>query len=86
VTIDISDLNPGTEATLYLDLLGFGDVDSRAIADDVRFSDQNLLLPIARSDRTTTSQGKPVIIDILANDSDDDGAIAPESIRYLRSR
>jgi large repetitive protein len=86
VTVDISDLTPGTEATLYFDLLGFGDVDSRIVIDDVRLSDQNLLPPIAQSDRTTTSQGKPVVIDILANDSDDDGAIAPESIRYLRSR
>jgi large repetitive protein len=63
--------------------LGFGDVDSRVVIDDVRLSDQNLLPPVAQSDRTTTSQGKPVVIDILANDSDDDGAIAPESIRYL---
>jgi hypothetical protein len=66
--------------------LGFGDVDSRVVIDDVRLSDQNLLLPIAQSDRATTSQGKPVVIDILENDSGDDGAIAPESIRYLRSR
>jgi hypothetical protein len=61
--------------------LGFGDVDSRVVIDDVRLSDQNLLLPIAQSDRTTTSQGKAKVIDILANDSDDDGAIAPESIK-----
>jgi Bacterial Ig domain len=47
----------------------------------VRLSDQNLLPPIAQSDRATTSQGKPVTIDILANDSDDDGIIASESVQ-----
>jgi hypothetical protein len=81
VTIDISDLTPGTEATLYFDLLGFGDVDSRVVIDDVRLSDQNLLPPVATDDRATTSQGKPVVIDILENDSDDDGAIATESVQ-----
>ncbi|NJL51979.1 MAG: cadherin-like domain-containing protein [Hydrococcus sp. SU_1_0] len=81
VTIDISDLTPGTEATLYFDLLGFGEVDSRVVIDDVRLSDQNLLPPVAVDDRATTNQGQPVVIDILANDSDDDGTIAPESVQ-----
>ena len=35
VTVDISDLTPGTEATLYFDLLGFGDADSRVVIDSV---------------------------------------------------
>jgi large repetitive protein len=81
VTIDISDLTPGTEATLYFDLLGFGDVDSRVVIDDVRLSDQNLLPPVATDDRATTSQGEAKVIDVLANDSDDDGTIVPESVQ-----
>ena len=81
VTVDISDLTPGTEATLYFDLLGFGDVDSRVVIDDVRLSDQNLLPPTAVDDTATTTQGQSTIIDILANDTDDDGAIATDSIQ-----
>ena len=38
VTVDISDLIPGTEATLCFDLLGFGDADSRVVIDSVRLS------------------------------------------------
>jgi YD repeat-containing protein len=81
VTIDISNLTPGTEATLYFDLLGFGDVDSRVVIDDVRLSDQNLLPPTAVDDTATTIQGEAKVIEILANDSDDDGTITPESVQ-----
>ena len=81
VTVDISDLTPGTEATLYFDLLGFSEIDSRVVIDDVRLSDQNLLPPTAVDDTATTTQGQPAIIDILANDTDDDGTIAPESVQ-----
>ncbi len=81
ITVDISDLTPGTEATLFFDLLGFGDVDSRVVIDDVRLSDQNLLPPAAIDDTATTTQGQPVITDILANDTDDDGNVAPDSIQ-----
>ena len=56
VTVDISDLTPGTEATLYFDLLGFGDVDSRVVIDDVRLSDQFLLPPVANDDTATVTQ------------------------------
>ena len=81
VTVDISDLTPGNEATLSFDLLGFGDVDSRVVIDDVRLSDQNLLPPVAVDDTATTVQGQPAMIDILANDTDDDGTIAPDSVQ-----
>ena len=81
VTVDISHLAAGTEATLYFDLLGFGDVDSRVVIDDVRLSDQNLLTPLAVGDTATTTQGQPVTINILANDTDDDGEIATNSVQ-----
>ena len=81
VTVDISDLTPGTKATLFFDLLGFSEIDSRVVIDDVRLSDQNLLPPTAVDDTATTTQGQPAIIDILANDTDDDGTIAPESVQ-----
>ena len=80
VTVDISDLTPGTEATLYFDLLGFGDADSRIVIDDVRLSDQFLLPPVANDDTATVTQGETVEIDILANDTDDDGTLDPDSV------
>ena len=80
VTVDISDLTPGTEATLYFDLLGFGDADSRVVIDDVRLSDQFLLPPVANDDTATVTQGETVAIDILANDTDDDGTLDPDSV------
>ena len=81
VTVDISDLTPGTEATLYFDLLGFGDADSRVVIDDVRLSDQFLLPPVANDDTATVTQGETVAIDILANDTDDDGTLTPNSVQ-----
>ena len=81
VTVDISDLTPGTEATLYFDLLGFGDVDSRVVIDDVRLSDQFLLPPVANNDTAIVTQGETVEIDILANDTDDDGTLASDSVQ-----
>ena len=80
VTVDISDLTPGTEATLYFDLLGFGDADSRVVIDDVRLSDQFLLPPVANDDIATVTQGNTVAIDILANDTDDDGTLDLDSV------
>lgn len=81
ITVDISHLAAGTEATLYFDLLGFGDVDSRVVIDDVKLSDQNLLPPVTVDDTATTTQGQSTVIDILANDTDDDGVIAPNSLQ-----
>ena len=81
VTVDISDLTPGSEATLYFDLLGFGDADSRVVIDDVRLSDQFLLPPVANDDTATVTQGETVAIDILANDADDDGTLNPNSVQ-----
>ena len=81
ITVDISHLAAGTEATLYFDLLGFGDIDSRVVIDDVLLSDQNLIPPVAVGDTATTIQGQPVMIDILNNDRDDDGIVATNSVQ-----
>ena len=89
VTIDISHLAVGTEATIYFDLLGFGAVDSRIVIDDVKLTEQVFLAPITTDDVATTDQGRSVIIDILNNDlaeirsagRDDDDAIATNSVQ-----
>ena len=81
ISIDISHLAAGTEATLYFDLLGFGAIDSRIVIDDVKLTEQIFLAPITTDDTATTDQGRSVIIDILNNDRDDDGAIATNSVQ-----
>ena len=81
ISVDISSLQPGTEATLYFDLLGFGASDSRVIIDDVRIIDSTLTPPNAQNDTATTTQAQTVTIDILANDTDPDSTIIPTSLQ-----
>ena len=75
VTVDIRDIAPNTEATLYFDLLGFGSKESRVVIDNVRILTDDILIPVANNNTATTNQGQPVIIDILDNDTDADGTI-----------
>ena len=81
VSVDISHLQPGTEATLYFDLLGFGAVDSQVLIDDVLLTDSSLATPIAVDDSATLNQRETATIDVLANDSDSDGTIVPASLQ-----
>ncbi|WP_334850671.1 PKD domain-containing protein [Nostoc sp.] len=89
VKIDISNIAPGTLATLYFDLLGFGAKDGKVIVDNVMLLDQDLISPTAmpsatpraNADTATTDQAKPVLINILANDSDADGTINPSTVQ-----
>ncbi|MBD2241879.1 cadherin-like domain-containing protein [Aulosira sp. FACHB-113] len=75
VKIDISSITPGTAATLYFDLLGFGAKDAKIIIDNVMLLDDNLITPIANSDTATTNQAQPVAINVLANDSNAEGTV-----------
>jgi hypothetical protein len=80
-TVDISHITPGTEATLYFDLLGFGDRDASVIFDNIRLlSDlQTNISPIAQDDAFITNQATSIAINPLANDTDADGTINPSS-------
>ncbi|MEH2245265.1 hypothetical protein [Nostoc sp.] len=66
VKIDISNIAPGTLATLYFDLLGFGAKDGKVIIDNVMLLDKNLISPTAIADTATTDQAKPVCILLLS--------------------
>ena len=81
ISVDISHLAPGTKATLYFDLLGSGAIDSQILIDDVLLTDSNLATPIAVDDSAILNQGETTTIDVLANDSDPDGAIVPASLQ-----
>ncbi|MEP0877593.1 hypothetical protein NDA00_17430 [Funiculus sociatus GB2-M2] len=63
--VDISNIAPGTLATLYFDLLGFGEQDSQVILDNILLLNQEQFAPIANNDSATTDQAKPVAIALL---------------------
>jgi hypothetical protein len=79
--VDLSNVAPGTLATLSFDLLGFGSVDSRVVIDDVMLIGATQTLPIANPDSAATSTGVPVNIAVLANDTDSNGTLDPTSIQ-----
>ncbi len=81
VTVDISDIPSGTEVTLYFDLLGFGDADSTIYLDNVKIDNQSVTAPLALNDLISINQGENIAIDVLANDSDRDGTLIPNSLQ-----
>ncbi len=67
VTIDLTEITPETQATLYFNLLGFGARTSTVTIDDIKiFSAEQ---PIANPDNIVTNQATPIIIDPTTNDS-----------------
>lgn len=86
IEVDISHLTPGTLATLYFDLLGFGKRDSRIEIERIRIlSDSGEIAPDANDDTATTPQGQSIILNVLANDSDADGTIDPSTLQLVTS-
>ena len=81
VTVDISHIAPGTEITLYLDLLGFGEADSTIYLDNVKIDSQSVTAPLALNDLISINRGENIAIDVLANDSDSDGTLIPNSLQ-----
>ena len=80
VKVDLSGVAAGTVATLYFDLLGFGEQDGSVIIDNVRLLNDELAPPVASDDTATTDQAGPVAINVLANDSDSDDTLDPTTL------
>ena len=80
---DVSGVPPGTVATLYLDLLGFGDIDSQVTIDNVFILSDEPIPPIAVDDNVTTDEDEVIAFDVLANDSDLDGSIDPTTVAVV---
>ena len=73
VFMNLTDAAWGESASLYFDLLGFGAQGSRVVIDNVRFLDALNTPPIAVDDAASAAEdGGPVLIDVLANDTDAD--------------
>ncbi|WP_425365349.1 PKD domain-containing protein [Gloeothece verrucosa] len=83
VKVDLTGISAGTVAKLYFDLLGFGTKEGSVTIDNVVIlseGDQQVP-PVANSDTSTTLQAAPVVINVLANDTDEDGTIDPTFVQ-----
>ena len=75
VEIDVTGVLPGTLATLWFDLLGFGAMDAQVIIDDVVLASVVAIHPVATDDAVSTLEDESAVIDVLDNDADADGRI-----------
>ncbi|WP_299490262.1 PKD domain-containing protein, partial [Acaryochloris sp. IP29b_bin.137] len=81
VQIDLSGVEAGTAVTLFLDLLGFGEQDSTITIDDVRLLTAQMTPPTASDDTAETLVNTATTLDVLANDSDPDGTLDPNTLQ-----
>ena len=79
-TVDVSSIAPGTQAKLYFDLLGFGEVNAKIILDNVRLLTLDVVAPTANDDTFIAQEATPLTLNILSNDSDIDGTIDPTTL------
>ncbi len=63
VTIDLSDIAPNTNATLYFNLLGFGARTSTVTIDDVKLFTDTQPIPVTNNDTLITTQNTPLTLD-----------------------
>jgi hypothetical protein len=75
VSIDLTSLAADTVATLYFDLLGFGELGSRVTIDDVRIVTDGAVntAPVAENDEVEVEEDGSVMFDARANDNDAEG-------------
>ncbi|MFA7602961.1 MAG: Ig-like domain-containing protein, partial [Novosphingobium sp.] len=73
VTVSLSGVARGNGAWLSFDLIGMGALDSRVVIDNVGFTTVPNEVPVARDDIVAGDEDTPILIDMLANDSDPDG-------------
>ena len=87
-------LDPTTGNVLYSPAAGFTGSDTfrytvkdehGAISNEANVTAQFELAPQARDDAASARQAQPTKIDVLANDSDADGALDPRSVTIVRS-
>ena len=62
VTIDLTQIAPTTQATLYFNLLGFGARTSTVTIDDVKLFTDTQPIPVTNNDTLTTNQNTPLTL------------------------
>ncbi len=72
IEIDVRAIAAGTEATLYFDLIGFGELTSRITIDDVRIEVDGVMntAPTARDDAVGVDEDGSVSFEVRGNDVD----------------
>jgi Bacterial Ig domain len=63
VTIDLTQVTPSTQATLYFNLLGFGARTSTVTIDDVKLFTDTQPIPVTKNDTLNTNQNTPLTLD-----------------------
>jgi PKD domain/Bacterial Ig domain len=63
VTIDLTQITPTTQATLYFNLLGFGARTSTVTIDDVKLFTDTQPIPVTKNDTLNTNQNTPLTLD-----------------------
>jgi Bacterial Ig domain len=63
VTIDLTQITPTTQATLYFNLLGFGARTSTVTIDDVKLFTDTQPIPVTKNDTLITNQNTPLTLD-----------------------
>jgi hypothetical protein len=63
VTIDLTQVTPTTQATLYFNLLGFGARTSTVTIDDVKLFTDIQPIPVTKNDTLNTNQNTPLTLD-----------------------
>jgi PKD domain/Bacterial Ig domain len=63
VTIDLTQVTPTTQATLYFNLLGFGARTSTVTIDDVKLFTDTQPIPVTNNDTLITTQNAPLTLD-----------------------
>ena len=63
VTIDLTQVTPSTQATLYFNLLGFGARTSTVTIDDVKLFTDTQPIPVTNNDTLVTNQNTPITLD-----------------------
>jgi PKD domain/Bacterial Ig domain len=72
VTIDLTQITPSTQATLYFNLLGFGARTSTVTIDDVKLFTDTQPIPVTKNDTLTLDQNTPLTLDptqLTSNDT-----------------
>jgi len=83
VSVDLTGIAAGTAATLYFDLLGFGQRDASVSIDNVLLlTDNPNLPPTSLNDSITTPEDTSITIPVLNNDTDD-GTLDPTSLAII---
>jgi hypothetical protein len=81
-TVNLSGAPANASAALFFDLVSLNGAGSRASVANVQLlvNAPNNQPPVAGNDAATTNANSPVLINVLANDSDPDGTIDPTSL------